>query len=100
MALDWLPGPGQHIGKIPRAPLIRRPGHQGRVRDVPDSRHGVAGAMMEAWSILTAGTVTSRGTVARSGVTVRSGCVNGTPVTAARCAASRPTGWAAVWQRG
>jgi hypothetical protein len=23
MALDWLRGPGPHIGKIPRAPLIR-----------------------------------------------------------------------------
>ena len=56
--------------------------------------------MMEPWSILTAGTVTSRGTVARSGGTARSGCVSGTPVTAARCAANRPTGWAAGWPRG
>ena len=52
--------------------------------------------MMELWSILTAGTATSWGTVARSGATVRPGCVNGTAVTAARCGATRPTGWAAV----
>ena len=56
--------------------------------------------MMELWSILTAGTATSWGTVARSGATVRSGCVNGTAVTAARCAATRLTGWAAAWPRG
>ena len=56
--------------------------------------------MMERWSILTAGTATSRGTVARSGATVRSGCVNGTLVTAVRCAATQPTGWAAGWPRG
>ena len=56
--------------------------------------------MMEAWSILTAGTATSQGTVARSGATVRSGCVNGTAVTAARCAANRPTAWAAAWPQG
>ena len=55
--------------------------------------------MMELWSILTAGTATSQGTVARSGATVRSGCVNGTVVTAARCAATRPTGWAAASPR-
>ena len=55
--------------------------------------------MMEPWSILTAGIATSWGTVARSGATVRSGCVNGTPVTAARCAASMPTGWVAAWPR-
>ena len=55
--------------------------------------------MMEPWSILRAGTATSSGTVARSGATVRSGCGTGT-VTAARCAATRPTGWAAAWPRG
>ena len=49
--------------------------------------------MMELWSILSAGTVTSSGTAARSG------CGTGA-VTAARCAASRLTGWAAAWPRG
>ena len=49
--------------------------------------------MMEPWSILRAGIVTSSGTATRSG------CGTGT-VTAARCAVSRLTGWAAAWPRG
>src|SRR5260370_20340032 len=33
MALAWLREPGQHIGKIPSAPLIPGDRHQGRIRD-------------------------------------------------------------------
>src|SRR5690349_13401882 len=33
MALAWLRGPGQPIGKIPGAPLIPGDRHQGRIRD-------------------------------------------------------------------
>src|SRR5260370_3341722 len=46
MALAWLRGAGQHIGKIPGASLISRRRHQGRVGVVPDSQFRVRGAMM------------------------------------------------------
>src|SRR5260370_11284139 len=46
MALAWLRGAGQHIGKIPGASLISRRRHQGRVRVVRDRQFRVRGAMM------------------------------------------------------
>jgi len=40
MALAWLRDLGQHIGKIPGAPLIPGDRHQPRIRDWPGSRAG------------------------------------------------------------